>query len=173
VVNACCKISAITPCCTLRPEIQNDESNSFITVEHTLMVNIEISLFSRWVLAMGAVCALLAVILGAFAAHGLKAMLDAPQLEVFTTAARYQMYHAFALLIVGLLSLVAPFSRPLLQFAAGAFSLGILLFCGSLYLLALGGPAWLGPITPLGGGAFLLGWLLILIAVMKPATDPG
>jgi len=131
------------------------------------MKNISISFFSRWVLSMGAGLALLAVASGAFAAHALRAILDAQQLNTFEIAARYQMYHALALMIVGLLSLVPQFSGPLLKFAGGAFALGILLFCGSLYLLALSGIGWLGAVTPIGGGAFLLGWLSTMLAVLK------
>jgi uncharacterized membrane protein YgdD (TMEM256/DUF423 family) len=129
-------------------------------------------MFSRWVLSTGAALALLAVGSGAFAAHGLKTMLDAQQLALFETAARYQMYHALALLVVGILASVRQFSRPLLKLAAFAFILGIFLFCGSLYVLALSGITWLGAITPLGGTAFLAGWLAMMIAALKPATNP-
>jgi uncharacterized membrane protein YgdD (TMEM256/DUF423 family) len=131
------------------------------------MSNIPVSLFSRWVLGMGAGLALLAVVSGAFAAHGLRSMIDAQQLNTFETAARYQMYHALALMIVGLLSLMPQFSRPLLKFAGAAFAVGILLFCGSLYLLALSGIGWLGAVTPIGGSAFLLGWLTTMLAVLR------
>jgi len=130
-----------------------------------------VSTFSRRVLGTGAALALLAVLSGAFAAHGLKTMLDAQQLALFETAARYQMYHALALLIVGILASLRQFSRPLLKLAAFAFILGIFLFCGSLYLLALSGITWLGAITPLGGTAFLAGWLALMIAALKPATN--
>ena len=133
---------------------------------------LQISTFSRRVLATGAALALLAVVSGAFAAHGLKTMLDAHQLALFETAARYQMYHALALLVVGLLASARQFSRPLLKLAAFAFILGIFLFCGSLYLLALSGITWLGAITPLGGTAFLAGWLAMMIAALKPAASP-
>ena len=129
-------------------------------------------MFSRRVLCTGAALALLAVGSGAFAAHGLKTMLDPQQLALFETAARYQMYHALALLVVGILACVKQFSRPLLKLAAFAFILGIFLFCGSLYLLALSGITWLGAITPLGGTAFLAGWLAMMIAALKPATNP-
>ena len=129
-------------------------------------------MFSRWVLSIGAALALLAVGSGAFAAHGLKTMLDAQQLALFETAARYQMYHALALLVVGILASVRQFSRPLLKLAAFAFILGIFLFCGSLYVLALSGITWLGAITPLGGTAFLAGWLAMMIAALKPAANP-
>jgi uncharacterized membrane protein YgdD (TMEM256/DUF423 family) len=128
----------------------------------------QISMFSRWVLSAGAGFALLAVVLGAFAAHGLKAMLDAQQLALFETASRYQMYHALALLVVGVMLTNSQFSRSLLKLAALAFILGIILFSGSLYLLALVGVSWLGAITPLGGIAFLSGWLVMMIAALKP-----
>ena len=132
---------------------------------------IHVSTFSRRVLGTGAALALLAVLSGAFAAHGLKTMLDAQQLALFETSARYQMYHALALLIVGILASLRQFSRPLLKLAAFAFILGIFLFCGSLYLLALSGITWLGAITPLGGTAFLAGWLALMIAALKPAAN--
>jgi uncharacterized membrane protein YgdD (TMEM256/DUF423 family) len=125
---------------------------------------------SRWAISAGAGFALLAVILGAFAAHGLKAVLDAQQLSLFETASRYQMYHAFALLVVGVMLTNAQFSRSLLTLAASAFILGIILFSGSLYLLALLGVGWLGAITPVGGIAFLSGWLLTMVAALKPVA---
>lgn len=127
-------------------------------------------MFSRWALSSGAALALLAVLSGAFAAHGLKTILDAQQLVLFETAARYQMYHALALLVVGILASVRQFSESLLKLAAFAFILGIFLFCGSLYALALSGITWLGAITPLGGTAFLAGWLALMIAALKPAN---
>ena len=126
---------------------------------------------SRWVLSAGAGFALLAVITGAFAAHGLKAVLDTQQLALFETASRYQMYHALALLIVGVMLTNPQFSRSLLKFAALAFILGIILFSGSLYLLALVSVSWLGAITPLGGIAFLSGWLMMMVAALKPIRN--
>jgi uncharacterized membrane protein YgdD (TMEM256/DUF423 family) len=131
---------------------------------------LQVSIFSRRIIAAGAAFALFAVVAGAFAAHGLKAVLDAQQLALFETAARYQMYHALALLIVGAISTNPHFSRPILQLAALAFILGIVLFSGSLYLLALSGTRWLGAITPLGGIAFLAGWLATAIAALRPAA---
>jgi uncharacterized membrane protein YgdD (TMEM256/DUF423 family) len=124
-------------------------------------------MFSRRVLGAGAALALLAVLSGAFAAHGLKTMLDAQQLALFETAARYQMYHALALLVVGVMLTIPQFSQSLLKLAALAFILGIILFSGSLYLLALIGVSWLGAITPLGGLAFLSGWLFMMAAALK------
>ena len=134
------------------------------------MSHSQVSMFSRWALSSGAALALLAVLSGAFAAHGLKTILDAQQLVLFETAVRYQMYHALALLVVGILASVRQFSESLLKLAAFAFILGIFLFCGSLYALALSGITWLGAITPLGGTAFLAGWLALMIAALKPAN---
>lgn len=131
----------------------------------------KVSKFSRRVLGAGAAFALLAVIAGAFAAHGLKAVLDAPQLALFETGARYQMYHSLALLFIGVLALLPHFSPRLLTLAACAFTLGIVLFSGSLYLLALSGLRWLGAITPLGAVSFLVGWLALIVAAFRPVSS--
>jgi len=105
---------------------------------------------------IGAICGFLAVALGAFAAHGLKQLLSAGLLATFQTGVDYQAMHALALLVVGLLS-QHRHSRAL-NVAGWSFATGILVFSGSLYLLALTDARWLGAITPLGGGAFLIGW---------------
>lgn len=112
-------------------------------------------------LRIGAILAGLAVGLGAFAAHGLKDHLDAAALQTFETGVRYQMYHALALCLCGAIGLHGRATGR----AALAFAAGIALFCGSLYGLALGGPRWLGPVTPFGGVAFLVGWVLLAVAV--------
>jgi uncharacterized membrane protein YgdD (TMEM256/DUF423 family) len=112
----------------------------------------------------GAILAGLAVGLGAFGAHALRARLEPRSLEIYETAVRYQMYHAFAMLAVAwLLSRNIPGAAN----AGWAFLTGILLFSGSLYLMALTGWSWLGPITPLGGLAFLTGWGLLALAAAK------
>ncbi|WP_416140958.1 DUF423 domain-containing protein [Marinimicrobium sp. C6131] len=112
-------------------------------------------------LVLAALFGLLSVMLGAFAAHGLKARLTAPALSAFETGVQYQMYHALALLAV--VALLRWFGPTLSLLTAGwAFVLGVLLFSGSLYGLALGGPRWLGPVTPLGGLCFMAGWVLLL-----------
>jgi uncharacterized membrane protein YgdD (TMEM256/DUF423 family) len=118
-------------------------------------------------LVAGAGFAVLAVTIGAFAAHGLKQVLDAYSLGLIETAARYQMYHALALLIVAVFSAIPQFSTRWLRLAAIAFTLGIVLFSGSLYLLALSGIKWLGAVTPLGGVAFILGWLALIVGALK------
>jgi uncharacterized membrane protein YgdD (TMEM256/DUF423 family) len=134
------------------------------------MITLQESRISRWVLVAGAGFAMLAVMIGAFAAHGLKQVLDAYSLGLFETAARYQMYHAIALLIVALISTIPQISPRWLKLAAFAFILGIILFSGSLYLLALSGIKWLGAITPLGGVAFIFGWLALIVAALKHTT---
>lgn len=106
----------------------------------------------------------LAVVLGAFGAHALRARVDERALAAFETAVRYQMYHALALFVAAAL-----ISRGLTQasMAAWAFTTGIVLFSGSLYGLALSGQRWLGPVTPLGGVAFLAGWMLLALAARR------
>ena len=109
-------------------------------------------------LAIAAINGALAVMAGAFAAHGLKARLSADMLSVFETGARYQMYHALA---IGLCALVGA------PKAGWAFLAGIVLFCGSLYLLALTGNPLMGAVTPLGGLGFILGWGLLAWRAFK------
>jgi len=106
-------------------------------------------------LAIGGIFALSAVILGAFGAHALEARLVAlDTVDTWETAVDYQMWHALALLIIVALRLPGRAIRV----ALSCFCLGILLFSGSLYWLALDGPRWLGPITPLGGLLLIIGW---------------
>jgi uncharacterized membrane protein YgdD (TMEM256/DUF423 family) len=107
----------------------------------------------------------LAVLCGAFAAHGLEARLDAQAREIFETGARYQMYHALAM---GLAALAMRGDAvPAARLAAMLFLAGIVLFSGSLYLLALGGMAGLGLVTPAGGLAFIAGWLCLAVAALR------
>ncbi len=105
---------------------------------------------------LGAAFGFLAVALGAFGAHGLRGALTPGDLATFETGARYQMYHALALL--ALTALGPHLSRGVLRLTGWAFTLGILLFSGSLYALVLSGIRGLGAVTPFGGVAFLLGW---------------
>jgi uncharacterized membrane protein YgdD (TMEM256/DUF423 family) len=115
-----------------------------------------------WIV-LGAVFGALAVGTGAFGAHGLKDRLAASgRGDVYETAARYQMYHAMALVLVGLLALHG--SSACLNIAGACFVVGILVFSGLLYALALGGPKILGAIVPLGGTAFIAGWVALAIA---------
>jgi len=113
----------------------------------------------------GALSAFIAVAAGAFGAHALRARLPADLLAVFETGARYQMYHALALLAVAWASNHWP-GTPL-RLAGWLFIGGTLLFSGSLYLLALTGARWLGAVTPLGGLLFLAGWAAVAIGVAK------
>lgn len=114
----------------------------------------------------GAVLAALAVGAGAFGAHALRDSLDAAQLAVYETAARYQMYHALGLLVASQLPGQRP---PLLRWACVLFLIGIVLFSGSLYVLAVTGRGWLGAITPFGGVAFLAGWVCVALgSVLRP-----
>lgn len=113
---------------------------------------------------LGAVNAALSVGAGAFAAHGLRNKLDARMLEVFETGARYQMYHALAMILAGFLAGTAARGAAT---AGWIFQVGIVLFSGSLYGIALTGISSFGPITPLGGVAFLVGWLWLAWSACK------
>ena len=117
------------------------------------------------ILRTAALLGALSVILGAFAAHGLKDYLAPDLFAVFMTGERYQFYHVFALLATGIIWKERP--MKLLIWAARLFGVGILLFSGSLYLLALTNTLWLGAITPLGGICFIAGWLLLFFALLK------
>lgn len=118
------------------------------------MTNRSITVFQTACLVCG-----LAVALGAFAAHGLKAHLTPDMLAVFEVGVRYQFYHGLALLALSLGGERIWLAGPWAGRAALAWLFGILIFSGSLYLLALSGLRWLGAITPIGGVAFLLGWV--------------
>ena len=118
--------------------------------------------------AAGAASAFIAVAAGAFAAHTLRSRLSPELLVTFETGARYQMYHALAMLLVAWASSRWPGGA--LQFAGWAFAVGTILFCGSLYILALTGLRWVGAITPIGGAAFLLGWLAFAWGAWKQGT---
>ncbi|HEU4955955.1 MAG TPA: DUF423 domain-containing protein [Gemmatimonadales bacterium] len=113
----------------------------------------------RFFAGLGAFSAFLAVAAGAFGAHALRARLSPDLLAVFETAARYQMYHALGLLAVAWM--VTRWPGPWPVRAGWLFVAGTVLFSGSLYALALTGVRWLGAITPLGGAAFLAGWLCL------------
>lgn len=124
-------------------------------------------------LAVGALFGALSVALGAFAAHALKSMLPADAVAVFETGVRYQFYHAFALLVIGVLS--EKFSQKKLRWAGNCFITGIILFSGSLYAITvlkiaetMASIKYVGMITPFGGLSFIAGWLLLFFAVSKP-----
>lgn len=122
-----------------------------------------------WCLA--AFSGLLAVALGAFAAHGLRGRLAPESLAAFQTGVQYQFVHTLALLCVLILLLRVPGSGWLLASAA-AFVFGMLCFSGSLYMLTLSGVKWFGPVTPLGGLLLMGGWGLLLIAAIRDLPTP-
>ena len=107
-----------------------------------------------------------AVALGAFGAHALKQRLPDDLLAIYHTAVQYQFWHTAALLAVGLLLLHFP-QQILLKYSGWAFVIGMFIFSGSLYVLALTGTRWLGAITPIGGVALLTGWLLLAAAMFQ------
>jgi uncharacterized membrane protein YgdD (TMEM256/DUF423 family) len=124
---------------------------------------------ARRFLALGAASAGVAVAAGAFGAHALRAHVEPRLLEVFETGARYQMYHALALIAVAwILDRVAgsPAQRPA-TVAGWSFVVGTVLFTGSLYLMTFTGIGALGAITPLGGVAFLIGWTSLALAATR------
>lgn len=123
---------------------------------------------ARGLVAIGAVLAGVSVAAGAFGTHGLRNILEPSALMLWRTAVDYQMHHAIGILILGLSAVVVPEERhgPLRQVAA-ALLLGLAVFCGSLYALALGAPRALGLFTPLGGGLLLFGWLRWAQAVFR------
>jgi len=125
----------------------------------------------RTFLKTAALLGALSVILGAFAAHKLKELLTPDNLSTFETAVRYQFFHVFALLAVGIL--YASFPSAKMRWSGYLFIVGIILFSGSLYLLSYikysgaTGWNWIGAITPFGGAAFIGGWLMLFLGVSK------
>lgn len=116
-----------------------------------------------WIGIGAAVCAL-AVLAGAFGAHGLKARLDPPSLELWETAARYFMYSGLGLMAIGLAGQLT--ARPVAA-AAGSLLAGALIFSGTVAALALGGPRWLGAITPIGGLLMIAGFALLALQAFR------
>lgn len=117
-----------------------------------------------WI-GLGAAYGFLAVALGAFGAHALKARLSVEMLAIWRTGVEYHFYHALALLLLGVIARQTP--SPLLNASGYCFAIGILLFSGSLYALALSEVRILGAVTPFGGLLFLAGWALLGYAVSK------
>jgi uncharacterized membrane protein YgdD (TMEM256/DUF423 family) len=114
---------------------------------------------------LGGLFGFLAVAFGAFGAHALRARLTPADLAIFETGVRYQMYHALALLLVTIfLARGGSGASPL---AGWGFTVGIVVFSGSLYLMVLTGERWLGAVTPLGGLAFLLGWAALAWSFLR------
>ncbi len=127
---------------------------------------------SRFHIICGLSFACLGVVIGAFAAHGLKPLLSLKEINNFETGVKYQFYHAFSLIVLGLLSTHFPKGEKLFKIAGFLFFIGILLFSGSLYLLStqsilnISIPL-LGPITPIGGSLLIFGWLFTALGVLK------
>ena len=119
----------------------------------------------RLFVTLGAVSGLIGVGAGAFGAHALRARMSPAVLAVFETAARYQMYHALALL--GAAWVVSRWPGGLATAAGWLFLTGTIVFSGSLYALALTGVRWLGAVTPLGGLCFLVGWVCLALAAAR------
>ena len=117
--------------------------------------------------AVGAFAAAIGVTLGAFGAHALKLRVTEDLLAVFETGVRYQMYHALALLAVAWAATRWP--GPWINASGWLFTLGILIFCGSLYLMTFTGVRCLGAITPIGGLCFILGWIAMAVAALRAA----
>lgn len=119
----------------------------------------------KFVLITAGVLAGFSVVLGAFAAHGLKNRLEENLLNAFHTGVNYQMLHALALILICLLARTLP--HTMWNWSAGFMIAGIVFFSGSLYALALTGIKWFGPITPLGGLFFIVGWVLFTAAAIQ------
>ena len=113
---------------------------------------------------LGSKLALSAVLFGAFGAHALRETLSAhDSIQTWETAVRYQMWHALALILLSMIRL----AQPIPKMTGPCFAVGSLLFSGSLYGLALDGPKWLGPVTPLGGLCLMMGWMLLAYSSYK------
>lgn len=122
-----------------------------------------------WWLATAAFLGGLAVVLGAFGAHGLKGHIEPEALETFETGVRYQMWHALALLGIALSAIRGGFVSILLPVACCCFLAGITLFSGSLYAHVLAGWRWVLPVTPVGGVSMICGWICLVLAALNPA----
>lgn len=119
----------------------------------------------RHMLMAGALALMVGVAAGAFGAHGLKRIISPDLLQVWNTAVLYHLIHALGL--IALAALDARFGSTLLSWAGAVMLAGIFVFSGSLYVLALTGTKWLGAITPLGGFAFIVSWLMVAIAAFR------
>jgi uncharacterized membrane protein YgdD (TMEM256/DUF423 family) len=126
----------------------------------------DINVTAKLFLILGSANAMLAVILGAFGAHALKARLDDTLLKVYHTGVEYHFYHALGLILVGIIAMNIPVNLWIKNAGWMMFA-GIVLFSGSLYFLSILNIRWLGMITPLGGLLFILAWISLCIAIFK------
>ena len=117
-----------------------------------------------WII-IGSALAALAVAIGAFGAHGLKSRVSVDDLVIFETGVRYQMYHSLALILLGLIGV--NFQSNIVQLPAILFLAGIIIFSGTLYLIPLTGLRWFGAITPIGGTALILGWIVLIFNLIR------
>ena len=140
-------------------------SNSKVTLFAVQLFSREARDMERHFLVIGSISALVAVGLGAFGAHGLEGRIEPSDLDTFEVAVRYQMYHALALLFLGLVLERWPGSLGI--WAGWAFVAGTLVFSGSLYALVLTGVRGLGAVTPIGGLALLVGWVLSALHLVR------
>jgi len=122
----------------------------------------------RLLIAAGAVLGMLAVVGGTFAAHVLDKSLDPKSINTFETAVRYHMYHALA--VISVAWVYSRWPSRLALMSGWLFVAGVVLFSGALYLLVATGATWLGAVAPIGGSALLVGWLMLLLAVLVPNT---
>jgi uncharacterized membrane protein YgdD (TMEM256/DUF423 family) len=120
---------------------------------------------SRAILLWASAFLVLAVAIGAFGAHAVKSRIPNDLMQIYKTGVEYHFYHALGLLLIGLLSM--NMTSNLINWSAFFIGLGIVLFSGSLYVLALTGIRWIGAITPFGGISFIAGWVLLFVAVFK------
>ena len=125
---------------------------------------------ARLFMAIGSINAALAVILGAFGAHALKGRLSPQMLEVYHTAVQYHFYHALGMLLVAALAGHMQQGDSALRLSGYLMLAGIVLFSGSLYVLATTGVTWLGAITPLGGLCFIAAWIVLAVAALRAAS---
>ncbi len=156
--------SSFYPLHPLHPKKANPLPNFLLPYSINIMSTL---ILIRIFIAAAAVFGGLSVAGGAFASHALKNQLSDRALAIFETGARYQMYHALALLLVALLLSYAQESQTFFAVAGWAFIAGTIIFSGSLYALSLTDIKWLGAITPLGGVAFIVGWGCLAVAAFN------
>ena len=121
---------------------------------------------NRWIV-VGAVSMAVGVALGAFGAHALRDSLTAKELDWWRTAQEYQVWHGLGLVLLGLLESSGRRSTV----AGWLFLVGTLVFSGTLYSMALGGPTWLGAVTPIGGASFIAGWIALTLSARARSAD--
>jgi uncharacterized membrane protein YgdD (TMEM256/DUF423 family) len=127
---------------------------------------------AKGVVVTGAILMALGVAFGAFGAHIVEGMLTPDRFDVYQTAVQYHFYHALGLILIGALSQHLDATKWL-RWSSWLITAGVVIFSGSLYLLTLTDTGWLGAITPIGGAAFIAGWLCLAVGVIKGADSPG